>query len=136
MKFGWRQNLACSPAGLIALCQLRNFQCEFTEKCFVVLTNQATWFISRGIGRSYFSENFLLSFLLCYDFKILVKSRAGGSFLCLGSSVNVWQAKCLIFHFFKAGLNNFETDLCKNQQKTLKFPSFFYFFYLVPCMAS
>ena len=42
LKFGCRQNLACSAAGLIALCQLRNFPCEFTEKCFVVLTNQVT----------------------------------------------------------------------------------------------
>ena len=54
-------------------------------------TNQAVQFISRGIGRSYFPGNFLLSFLLWYDFKILVKSKGGGIFLCLGLSINVQQ---------------------------------------------
>ena len=54
------------------------------------MTNQAAQFISRGIGRSYFSGNFLLSFLLWYDFKILVKSRGGGTFLSIASFVNVW----------------------------------------------
>ena len=61
--------------------------------CF--LTNQAARFISRGIGCSYFSRNFLLSFLLWYDFEILVKSTWGGTFLCLASSASVWQK-----HFF------------------------------------
>ena len=28
--------LTCSPARLLALCQLRNFPHEFTEKCFAV----------------------------------------------------------------------------------------------------
>ena len=37
-----RNPLACSPACLLALCQLRNFLCEFTEKCVLpILTNQA-----------------------------------------------------------------------------------------------
>ena len=27
--------LACLPACLLALCQLRNLLCEFTDKCFV-----------------------------------------------------------------------------------------------------
>ena len=31
-----RNPLACSPARLLALCQLRNFPREFTEKCFSV----------------------------------------------------------------------------------------------------
>ena len=55
-----RNPLACLPARLITSCQLRNFLREFSEKCFAVLTNQAAQFISRGIGRSYFSRNFLL----------------------------------------------------------------------------
>ena len=44
------------------------------------LNNQAMQFISRGIIRTNFSVNFLLSFLLWYDFKILVKLRGGGTF--------------------------------------------------------
>ena len=75
---------------LLALCQLRDFSHKFTEKCLPFLTNQAARFISRGIGRSYFSENFL-SFLLRCDFKILVKSKGVGVFLGLTSSVTVWE---------------------------------------------
>ena len=74
---------------LLASSQLRNF----TEKCLLksvlpFLTNQAARLTSRAIGRSYFSGNFLLSFLLWYDFKILVKSRGGGTFLSLAPSVS------------------------------------------------
>ena len=65
------------------------------------LTNQAPRFISRGISCSCFSGNFLLSFLLWYDFMILVKSMRGGTFLSLASSVNVWQNK----FFFNWKLN-------------------------------
>ena len=68
-----RNPLACWPPCLLASCQLRNFPREFTEKCLAILTNQAARFISRGIGRSYFSGNFLPSFLLWYGFKIFVK---------------------------------------------------------------
>ena len=92
-----RNPLACLPARLITSCQLRNFLREFTEKSFAVLTNQAARFISRGIGRSYFSRNFLLWFLTWYFFRILVKPRRGGTFLCLASSVNVLQ-KYFCFH--------------------------------------
>ena len=42
------------------------------------LTNQTRQFSSGGIACSYFFGNFLLSSLLWYDFKILVKSRGGG----------------------------------------------------------
>ena len=42
------------------------------------LTNQTRPFSSGGIACSYFFGNFLLSSLLWYDFKILVKSRGGG----------------------------------------------------------
>ena len=53
------------------------------------LNNQAARFISRGIRSSYFSRNLLQSFLLLKDFRIRVKLRRGGTFLCLASSVNV-----------------------------------------------
>ena len=86
-----RNPVAWSPPRLLASCQLRNFPRVFTEKCFAVFDHQAARFTSRGISRFYFSVNFLLSFLLWYDFKILVKSRGGGTFLSLASSVNVWQ---------------------------------------------
>ena len=29
-------DLACLPTRLVSSCQLRNFPCEFTEKCFVI----------------------------------------------------------------------------------------------------
>ena len=80
---------------LLASCQLRNFPREFTEKCFAVFDQSSCTIISRGIGRSYFSGNFLLSFLLWYDFKILVKSRGGGTFLSLALSVNALRSNFL-----------------------------------------
>ena len=92
-----RNPLACLSACLITSCQLRNFLREFSEKCFAVLTNQAARFISRGIGRSYLSRNFLLWFLTWYFFRILVKPRRGSTFLCLASSVKVLQ-KYFCFH--------------------------------------
>ena len=67
------------------------FRVSLLKSVLPFLTNQATRFISRGIGHFYFSGSFLLSFLLWYDFKILVKSRGGGTFLWLASSVNVRQ---------------------------------------------
>ena len=84
-----RNPLVCLPPCLVASCQARNFPREFTEKCFAVF-DQSSCTISHGIGCSYFSGNFLLSFLLWYDFKILVKSSGGGTFLSL-AFVNVWQ---------------------------------------------
>ena len=82
------------------------FRLSLLKSVLSFLTNQAVQFISCGIGCSCFSGNFLLSFLLWYDFKILIKSRGGGTFLCLVSSVNVQQkelfylkAKYLVFHF-------------------------------------
>ena len=59
------------------------FRVSLLKSILLFLTNQAALFISRDIGRSYFSGNFLLSFLLWYDFKILVKSRGGATFLSL-----------------------------------------------------
>ena len=101
-----RNPVACLCPCRLASCQLRNFLREFTEKCLLFLTNQAAGFISCGIGHSNFSWNFILSFLLWYDFKILVKSRRGGTFLSVALSVNVCQkyffqlkAKYLVFNF-------------------------------------
>ena len=85
-----RNTLAYLPAHLMSTKKFSAF--EFTEKCFTVFgQSNCMIYISRGISRSYFSGNFLLSLLLWYGFKILVKSRGGGTFLCLASSVNVWQ---------------------------------------------
>ena len=44
-----RNPLACLPPCLLASCQLRNFPCEFTEKCFVVFDQSScviylTWY--------------------------------------------------------------------------------------------
>ena len=36
-----RNPLACLPPCLLASCQLRNFLCEFTEKCFVVFDHSS-----------------------------------------------------------------------------------------------
>ena len=87
-----RNPFACSPPCLLSNEKFSNvywkvFCCFWPIKLF----NQSSWFISRGIGRSYFFGNFLLSFLLWNDFKILVKSRGGGTFLSLALSVNIWQ---------------------------------------------
>ena len=81
---------------LLASCQLRNFPREFIENCFAVFDQSSratyhTWSLLFLIGRSYFSRNWLLLLILWYDFKIQVKSRGGGIFLCLASSVNVRQ---------------------------------------------
>ena len=66
------------------------FHVSLLKSILLFLTNQAMQFISRGIGRCYFSGNFILTFFLWYDFKILVKSMGEGTFLCLASPVNVW----------------------------------------------
>ena len=44
-----RNPVACSPSRLLALCQLRNFPREFTEKCFAVFDQSScaiylTWY--------------------------------------------------------------------------------------------
>ena len=91
-----RNTLACLHARVVST---KKFSGWVYWKVF--LSNQAAQFISRGISHSYISGNFLLSFLLWYDFKILVKSRRGGIFLCLALSVNVRQE----FFFFIWMLN-------------------------------
>ena len=112
-------------------------------KVLLFLTNQAAWFISRGIGGSYFSRNFVLSFILWYDLKILVKSRGGGTFLCLGLSVNVWQK-----YFFSIWILNvqsfifliwmeqfriwFSWKLSKNIEIFIVFYNFHCFFFNFP----
>ena len=118
--------------------------CLFSTKKFSawVLTNQATRFISCGIGCSYFSRNFLLSFLLQYDFKILVKSSVGGTFLCLASFVNVWQFFFCFFLIWKLNILSFifliweeqfwmlfSQKLTKNMSKFLSFFKSFSLFY-------
>ena len=75
--------LACLPAWVLTLCQLRNFLCEFTEKCFAIfdqssLTIYLTWYWSLLFFQGF--PSIMHSF---YDFKVLVKSRGGGTFLCL-----------------------------------------------------
>ena len=95
-------------------------------------------FISCGIGCSYFSQNLLLSFLLWYDFKIQIKSRGGGTFLCLALSVNVRQqsfffklkAKCPIFNFldlFGTILNLIQWKINKKRQNFCCFLKLFLF---------
>ena len=137
-----RNPLACSHVCQLTSCQLRNFPHECTEKCFAILKNQAAWFISRGISRSYFSRNFLQSFLLWYDFKILVKSRGGGTFSCLASSVLTfgrsnfffnWKLNILSF-IFLIWTKQFWIWLSWkfSQQKLSKFPSFLKFFLIAP----
>ena len=100
-------------------------------------------FISHGIGYSYFSGNFLLSFLLWYDSKILVKSRGGGTFLSLALSVNVWQK--FFFFSWKLNISSFIFLIWTEQfwiwfrwklTKTIKFPSFFKVFILPPVWLS
>ena len=56
--------LACSPACLLALCQLRNFPHEFTEKCFAAFDQSSCAIISHGIGRSYFF--WVFSFIILF----------------------------------------------------------------------
>ena len=134
-----RNPLACLPACLITSCQLRNFLREFSEKCFAVLSYQAARFISRGIGRSYFSRNFLLWFLTWYYFRILVKPRRGGTFLCLASSVNVlqkhfffiWRLNIPPFIFLTC-TKQFWIWFCRKLKKTSKFSSLIKVFLILP----
>ena len=78
--------LACLPR----VCQLRNFPREFTEVfCRFWPIKLHSRFISHGIGCSYFSGDFLIiPFMVYMALKILVRSRGGGTFLCLASSVS------------------------------------------------
>ena len=86
-----RNPLTCLPSRFLASCQLRNFPREFTQKCFAV-SDQSSCAIYLTWYRSllFFCESSSI-IPLWYDFKILVKSREGGTFLSLASSVNVWQ---------------------------------------------
>ena len=89
-----RNPVAWLPPHLLALCQLRNFPCVFTEKCFAVFYQSGcmiylTWYQPLLFFWEFSS---IISFLLRYDFNILVKSRGGGTFLSLAPSVSDWQA--------------------------------------------
>ena len=86
----------CSPASFMSIKEFSMWVCWK-----VFSTNQAVQFISHGVSCSYFSGDFLLPFLLWYDFKILVKSRGGGTFLCLAPSVNIRRSNL----FFNWKLN-------------------------------
>ena len=68
-----RNPLACLSPRLLASCRLRNFRVSLLKSVLPYLAYQAARFISRGISRSYFSGNFLPSFLLWHGFKILAK---------------------------------------------------------------
>ena len=101
--------LACLLPCQLALCQLRNFLCEFNEKYFAIFDqSRCAICISHDIACSYFLENLLVSFFLWYDFKVLVKLKGGGTFLCLAflCLLNIQQswffkvkAKYPVFHF-------------------------------------
>ena len=58
------------------------FGVSLLESISPFLTNQTLWFIWCGIVCCYFSWEFILSYHLWY-FKILVKSRGGGTFSIL-----------------------------------------------------
>ena len=90
-----------------------------------------------------FCGNFLLSFLLWYHFKILVKSRGGDTFLSLPSSVNVWQKQ--FFFSWKLNIPSFifliwteqfwiwfSPKLTKTVEISINFKSFCYF---TPCIS-
>ena len=113
--------------------------CEFTEKCFAVF-NQSNHMIYLTCYRSLFSRDFLLSFLLWYHFKILVKSRGGGTtFLCLASSVNIWlkyfffqlKAKYPVFHFLDLDGTILNLIQPKINKKMSKSPSSFKVFLIL-----
>ena len=95
---------ACSPARFMST---KKFSVWIYWKVFHLFsTNEATQFISCGIGHSYFSGNVLPLFLLWYDLKILVKPRGVVAFLYLASSVNgrqkfffTWKINILSFIF-------------------------------------
>ena len=95
--------------------------------------------MSRGIGRSYFSRNFLLWFLTWYYFRILVKPRRGGTFLCLASSVNVlqkhfffiWRLNIPPFIFLTC-TKQFWIWFCRKLKKTSKFSSLIKVFLILP----
>ena len=84
-----RNPLACLPPRLLASCQLRNFPLEFTEKCFAVFDQSNCSIYLTWYRHLLFFWEFSSIIPLWYDFNILVKSRGGGTFLSLASSVNV-----------------------------------------------
>ena len=75
-----RNPLSFLPPRLLASCQLRNFPREFTEKCFAVFDQSSCAIYLTWYRPLLFFWEFLLSFLLWYDFKILVKSSGGEHF--------------------------------------------------------
>ena len=76
---------------LLASYQLKSFLREFTEKCFAVFDQSSRAIYLSWYWSLLFFREFPSIIPLWYDFKILVKSRGGGTFLCLALSVNVRQ---------------------------------------------
>ena len=67
--------LACSPRANKAI-----FRVSLLKTVLPFLTNQAAWFISRGIDQSYFSQNLLLSFILWYNSRFKLNRGEGVHF--------------------------------------------------------
>ena len=63
-KYVGRNPVAWSPLRLVST---KKFSACLLKSVLPFLTNQAARFTSRGIGRSYFSGNFLLSFLFSME---------------------------------------------------------------------
>ena len=128
---------ACSSAHFVST---KKFSVQVYQKSVLpFLTNQVGHFISQGMSHYYFSRNFLLSFLLWYDFKI----QGGSKFLCLSSSVNNrivcqqfffnWKLN-IVFHVLdldKTILNLIKPKITKKHQN---FHHFFKFPYFTPYM--
>ena len=98
-----------------------------------VLTNQAARLISCGILCSHFSGTLLLSFLLGYDFGILVKSRGGVHSNVTSVSIQFgffkWNAKCPVYHFLglkRRILNLIYLNISRKGQVYIAFVSFLF----------
>ena len=86
-----RNPLACLPACLLTLCQLRNFLCKFTEKYFAIFDQSSLTIYLMWYWLLLFFQGFPSIMHSFYDFKILVKSRGGGIYIFMSSIVNVQQ---------------------------------------------
>ena len=101
------------------------------------LINQVVQFISRVISHSYFSANFLPSFLLWYDFRILVKGR----WYILKSSIACkrlaevfffnWEVNIPSF-FFVIWTQHFWIWFSRKLTKTVEISTVFLIFYYFP----
>ena len=79
-----RNSLAFLPAHLMST---KKFLCDFTEKGFVKIAVKSD--SSHGYQLLlFFQEFFSIIPFMWYNFKILVKSKGRGTFLCLASCIN------------------------------------------------